>query len=181
MRRPPKLQEAVGEVRALHGVQRGVSQRRADWRRAPLNGTIEITHRCPLDVRALLQQPADGRPRRRGRASSRPRSTCRILDELADAGLPLAAVHRRRDLRAARLPRHLHARAPQGFPHHALHQRHAHHASDRGSPGEVPAVLHRDHALRAHARDLRAADRHSRVVRAMHARHRSAASSAVSR
>ena len=36
---------------------------------APLNGTIEITHRCPLDVRALLQQPADGGRGRRASAS----------------------------------------------------------------------------------------------------------------
>ena len=83
--------------------------RRARGGRLPTNGTIELTHRCPLACAHCYNNLPVGDARR----ARRELSTVEALPDHRRAGrrrLPLAAAHRRRDLRAPRLPGHLQAR-----------------------------------------------------------------------
>ena len=131
-------------------------------------------------LRPLLQQPPDvGSRGVRQRAHLRgalphPRRARR-------RGVSLAAVHRRRDLRAARLPRHLHLRQAEGIPDHPLHERDDDHAEDRRLSRGLAAIRDRNHALRPHEGDLRATDRYPGLIRKVPARHRPAARTAVYR
>ncbi len=120
---------------------------------------------------ALLQQPSDGRHGDGPEGAS----VRRLLPGPGRArrdGNALAAVHRRRDLRAARLPGHLYVREKEGLHHHALHERNADHAEGRRLPRGVAPVLDRDHAVRPDERNLRAADAHPRILREVHPRNR---------
>ena len=83
-------------------------------RHLPLSGTIEVTRRCPLTcVHCYNNLPMADRE-----ASSTELTLRGALPHPRRAGrcrLPLAVVHRRRDLRPPRLPRHLHLREAKGF------------------------------------------------------------------
>ncbi len=59
--------------------------RRAGGQRVPLNGTIEVTRRCPLSCAHCYNNlPMADREARRGELSFE--EHCRLLDEIADAG-----------------------------------------------------------------------------------------------
>ena len=137
--------------------------RGAATERLPLNGTIEVTRRCPLTCahcyNNLPMADRDARSRELTYAEH-----CRILDELAEAGclwllFTGGEIFARRDF----LDIYKHAKT-KGFSDHALHQRHAHHTEACRLSGPLAAVLDRDHAVWAYQGDLRALDRHSRLV-----------------
>src|ERR1044071_7390254 len=66
-------------------------------RRIPVNGTIELTHRCPLEcVHCYNNLPmSDGGARRRELTTA---EHCRILDELAEVGCLWLLLTRREAL-----------------------------------------------------------------------------------
>ena len=139
----------------------------------PLSGTIEVTRRCPLTcVHCYNNLPMSDHEASEHRAhlpgalpNPRRAGRCRVS---------LAVVHRRRDLRATGLPRHLHLREEEGFPDHPLHERHADHAENCRLSRRVASLRDRDHLVWPHQGNVRAADGRSGIVRQVPARHRPA-------
>ena len=144
--------------------------RQARRGRLPTNGTIELTHRCPLacahcynnlPVGDARRAPARARHRRAtGGSSTRSprRAACGCCSPAARSSRARTSSRSTPTPSSAGLLVSLFTNGTQVT------------AGDRRLPRGLAAVRDRDNALRPHARDLRAADRRPRLVRSLHAR-----------
>jgi radical SAM protein with 4Fe4S-binding SPASM domain len=110
---------------------------RQSGQRAPMQVSIEVTRRCPLECQHCYNNLPMGDQDARSREMTTEEHFKHARRTGRD-GLLLAPLHRRRNFRPQRLSRDLHLRQEKRIPDHPLHQRHAHQRKDRRLPGEWP-------------------------------------------
>ena len=154
----------------------------ASWRAdaapgAPTKATFEVTRRCPLTCAHCYNNLPTGDRRGPGHRAERGRTPADARRAGGD-GLPVAAVHRWRDLRPPGLHGHLPARQAARIPDHAVHQRHPDHPRHRRPAGRARGrSASRSPSTATPARPTSGSPG-SRVVRPLPAGHRSAARAA---
>ena len=94
-------------------------------KRTPMEVSLEVTRRCPLECQHCYNNLPMGDVAARNRELSK-EEYFSVLDELSAMGVFMAVVHRRRNICAQRLPGDLHLREAEGFPDHFVHKRNPH-------------------------------------------------------
>ena len=146
----------------LHGRQAG--------ERVPLQVSIEVTRRCPLEcLHCYNNLPMDDMDARRRELSKE--EHFRVLDELVEMGCfwilyTGGEIFARKDF----LEIYTYAKK-KGFLITLFTNGTIIDGGDRRLSRGVASVRHRDHALRTHAEDVRGADGDSGLVRPLPARH----------
>ena len=135
----------------------------------PLNGTIEVTRRCPLTCAHCYNNLPMGDREARSASSTTTSTAVSSTSSLTPAasGCSIPAA-RSSGAATSSTSTRTRRRRVSDYP---VHERHADHRTASRTPGRVASVRDRDHALRPHQGDLRAAHRHSGLVREVHAWH----------
>ena len=150
---PPREENMITET-----VKTAIPQRRyldfsaavhgkADEERFPIDGTLELTHRCNLACVHCYVNLSANNPEARKRELTY-EGCCRIIDSIDGGGMPLSPHHRGGASLAPGFSGHLPLRQAERTPDHPVHQRLHANARHRGFPGRISPLQDRDHPLR---------------------------------